>query len=64
MYFSCPLYDVISTSIVNTGQTTPNVKVSTELSLFGSNNLRTDQNFTIIAAVHLFLNKSKCSLND
>ena len=54
-FFSCPLNDTIRTNLLNTVQAVINVEVSTELLLFGSNNLRSiDQNLIIIDEVHLY----------
>ena len=64
VFFSCPLYDTIRNSLISTVQAVINVEVSTELLLFGSNNLSTDQNLIIVDAVHLFLKKSRQFLND
>ena len=63
-FFSCPLYDSIRNSLISTVQAVINEEVSTELLLFGSNNLSSDQNLIIVDAVHLFLNKSRRLLND
>ena len=63
-FFSCPLYDSIHNSLISTVQAVINEEVSTELLLFGSNNLSSDQNLIIVDAVHLFLNKSRRLLND
>ena len=63
-FFSCLLYDTIRTGLINTVQDVIYVEVSTELLLFGSNNLSIDQNLIITDAVHLFHNKYRRVLID
>ena len=59
LLFCCPLYDDIRNNLLNSVQGVITGEVTTELLLFGSEELSKNENFIIIDAVQLFLKDTK-----
>ena len=57
--FSCPLYDDMRNNLLHSVQAVTTAEVTTDLLLFGSEELTKNQNFIIIDAVQLFLKDTK-----